>query len=216
MRINKPNIISLLSIALIIMGISNCSPKLTIPQPVNVTSQPGINFSQNNKIAVIIDFSKIDLQNQDPLLAFITEDELRKRKFDVVSHNEFISYITRNQIKNENLYQPESLSKVAKYFGISAVLQGTMEKLNRNLTEETPIFMDTSKRAPNYYIPAGNVASVTRNLVDMDLKLELIDTRQGKKIWSCSISCERLNASKIWYLVFRQMIQNSLNTIPLQ
>ena len=61
----------------------------------------------------------------------ITEDELRKRKFDVVSHNEFTSYVTRNQIKNENLNQPESLSKVAKYFGISAVLQGKMEKLNR-------------------------------------------------------------------------------------
>lgn len=194
----------------------NCGPKLVVPKAENVFSQPNTDYEVFKKVAFFVDFTELPKTAHDDILLFITEDELRKLRYKVVSHSEFASFYNRNQFRKEDLYQAEKLSRIRDEFQVEAIFKGTMEEYNTVKREETPIFMDKTTRSPVYYVPAGNVTSTVKDVVDMKLHLEMIDSQNGQKIWSCSLVCNQLKIQRNWYLLFRRMIQDCLRTIPLR
>ncbi len=168
----------------------------------DVYSKTNIEFNSYKRLAVI-EFTPNVRVRKDKTITDIFEDEFQKQGYDVVSADEVSSVLEDFGLSREDLSNPEVLNKVSEKLHVKAVIRGEVEEYEVEKKDEfVPIFVSDA------LIDFGGKIY----LCDIGLKIEMIEGRQGNKVWSCSISCSKKKGRP--GRLIRNMIRNSLSTIP--
>lgn len=168
----------------------------------NVFTQSNINFKTYKRLAVA-EFTPNPLVKKAKKITDVFEDEFRRKGYDVIGVDEVNSVLKDFGFSGEDLSDPEVMKKVCKRLDAEAIFRGAVPRY------------EVKKRNEFFAVPAGNVIVFVGGKVyycDISLMIEMLEAREGNRMWSCSISCSK-KKGKPEKLV-RTMIRSSLNTIP--
>ncbi len=168
----------------------------------NVYFKTNIDFNAYKRIAVI-EFSPNTIVRKGKTITNIFEDEFKKQGYDVISADEISSVLVEFGFSREDLLNPEILNKVSDKLQVKAVIRGEVQEYEVEKKDEyVPILVSDS-----LIFVGGKIF-----LCDIDLMIEMIEGQEGKKVWSCSISCRKKKGKP--ERLIRNMIRNFLSTIP--
>lgn len=168
----------------------------------NVYSKTNIDFNTYKRLAVI-EFTPNIIVKKNKTITDIFEDEFQKQGYDVIRADEVSSVLEDFGFSREDLTNPEILNKMSEKLDIKAVIRGEVQEYEVEKKDEyIPIWVSDA------LIDFGGKIY----LCDINLMIEMIESQEGKKVWSCSISCRKKKGKP--ERLIRNMIRNSLSTIP--
>jgi hypothetical protein len=191
-----------LSVSLIsnIFLFSSCASKRPIILE-NVYAQPGIDFGVYKKVAVAEFIPSPEIKDEINF-TFLVEDEFLKNGYDVVDRDEFNSVLDEFGYSSEDVLDPDALKKVGERLGVKAIIRGEVQQFeSKNKKDHTPLTVGEG------FI----LIEETKYICDISMNIEMIETKEGNKVWSCSVSCSE-RKGKPEQLV-RNMIRDSLDTM---
>lgn len=168
----------------------------------DVYSKTNIDFNTYKRLAVI-EFTPNIRVKKNKTITDIFEDEFQKQGYDVISADEVSSVLEDFGFSREDLSNPDVLNKVSEKLDIKAVIRGEVQEYEVEKKDEyIPIWVSDA------LIDFGGKIY----FCDINLMVEMIESQEGKKVWSCSISCSEKKGKP--ERLIRSMIRNSLSTIP--
>ena len=157
-----------------------CAPKRPIIVD-RIFSQPDVDYGLYQRLA-IVEFNPNPQVKKRKNITDIFEDEFNKQGYDIVSADEFNSVLEESGFSSEDLSDPEVLNRVSEKLNISAVIKGATDKYEiKEKDDIIPIMTEgvTLLMQDKVYV------------CDIALTIEMIAAQEGKKVWSCSISCSK-------------------------
>jgi hypothetical protein len=103
----------------------------------------------------------------------------------------------------EDLLDPDTLKRIKEQFGAEAIIKGRVQKY------------EIKKKKGHIPLTIGEgfiLIEETDTICDIALFIEMIETKEGNNVWSCSVSCSEKKEKP--EKLIRNMIRDSLSTIP--
>lgn len=167
----------------------------------SVYAKPDVDFNNYRRLA-IVEFAPDKKVKKERTITHIFEDEFQKQGFDIVGADEVNSVLKNFGFSREDLLNPEILKDVSDKLHVRAVLRGEIKEYEvKKKDEYIPIAF------PGGIIDAGGKI----NICDISLMVEMRDSREGKTIWTCSMSCSKKKGKP--ERLIRNMIRGSLGAI---
>ena len=200
----KAHVLAFSLLSLFFLTLNCVSSKQIHPQDVYI--HPNADFSKYKRIAIFLDFNQLPEERREGILFILLKEELEKRGYDILS----------NAFSVKNLSEPKKISDMRDELNISAIVKISVEKYEfkkKKQSAEKFFSRDYSSdgtRKPDWYTTEYYFIYI----LDFSLTLVMIETEQGNKVWSSSISCEKKEVEGSRHEFIRQMINNCLRTIP--
>ena len=167
----------------------------------SVYAEPDVDINNYRRLA-ILEFAPDTIVKKERTITRIFEDEFQKLGFDIVGADEVHSALKNFGYSRQDLLNPENLNDVSEKLQVQAVLRGEVKEYEvKKKDEYVPIAF------PGGIIDAGGKI----NICDISLMVEMRDGREGKTIWTCSMSCSKKKGKP--ERLIRNMIRVSLSTI---
>lgn len=180
---------------------SNCASRRPIVLE-NVYAQPDIDFGAYKKIMIAGLITKPEIK-ADKNFNLLIEDEFNKIGYDVVGADEFNTFLDEFEYSSEELLNPDTLKKIREHLGVEAIIMGEVQR-----------YEIKKKKGHIPFIVGEGVILIeeTDTICDISLLIEMIETKEGNNVWSCSVSCSEKKGKP--EKLIRNMIRDSLSTIP--
>ena len=167
----------------------------------SVYAKPDVDFNNYRRLA-IVEFAPDMIVKKERTITHIFEDELQKQGFDIVGADEVHSVLKNFGFSREDLLNPEILNDVSEKLQVQAVMRGEVKEYEiKKKDEYVPIAF------PGGIIDVGGKIYIC----DISLRVEMRDGREGKSIWTCSMSCSKKKGKP--ERLIRNMIKDSLSKI---
>lgn len=176
-----------------------CAPKRPIIED-KVFYQTDVDYDLYQRLA-IMEFTPNPQVKKRKNITDVFEDEFRKQGYDIVSADKLHSVLEELGFSSEDLSDPVVLNQVSKKLNISAIIQGVTDKY------------EIKKKDNIIPIITEDVTLLMQDKVyicDIALNVEMIETQEGNKVWSCSISCSHKKGKP--EKLIRNMIRKCINT----
>ena len=168
----------------------------------SVYARPDVDFNNYRRLA-IVEFAPNTIVKKERTITHIFEDEFQKQGFDIVRADEVHSVLKNFGFSREDLLNPKILNDVSEKLHVKAVMRGEVKEYKVKKKHEYVLIV-----FPGGIIDAGGKIYIC----DISLMVEMRDGREGKTIWTCSMSCSKKKGKP--ERLIRNMIRNSLSTIP--
>ena len=167
----------------------------------NVYAKPDVDFNTYRRLA-IVEFAPDTIVKKERTITHIFEDEFQKQGFDIIGADEVHSVLKNSGFSREDLLNPEILNNVSEKLHVKAFVRGEVKEYKVKKKDE--------------YVPIafpGGIIDVGGKIYfcDISLRVEMKDSREGKTIWTCSMSCNKKKGKP--ERLIRNMIRDSLRTI---
>lgn len=113
-----------LTIFLIILVVCTTKRALILEK---VFVKPDINFKKYTRLA-ILEFSPNPQIKKNKKFNDLVEDELHKKRYDVVCMDEFNCVLEEYGYSSEDLFEPQVSNKIIERLNITAIIKGTIHK----------------------------------------------------------------------------------------
>jgi hypothetical protein len=169
----RMKISTLVGLLIFLIILVMCAPKRPFILE-NVFSQPDADFKTYRRVA-ILEFTPNPQVKKDKKFTDLVEDEFRGKGYDVVGRNKFNSVLEEFGYSSDDLLNPEVLNRVSERLNISAIIKGLLKNYEiKRKDDYTPFIWEGG----------AVIIEETKYICDIFLIIEMVEVKEGKKVWS--------------------------------